>query len=116
MDLGFTTVLPIGPFPTPTATVQFGGDGAPTPTATVAFSAGAPTPTNDSGFGFTRALEGGAHDAWGGQRKGAEAAAAHARSATVAISERVCAHGRSTLRLLLVCSPRCRGGATIWQL
>ena len=78
MDLGFTTVLPIGPFPTPTATVQFGGDGAPTPTATVAFSAGAPTPTNDSGFGFTRALEGGAHDAWGGQRKGAEAAAAAA--------------------------------------
>mmetsp|Transcript_3405 Transcript_3405/g.15738 ORF Transcript_3405/g.15738 Transcript_3405/m.15738 type:complete len:919 (-) Transcript_3405:904-3660(-) len=82
MDLGFTTVLPIGPFPTPTATVQFGGDGAPTPTATVAFSAGAPTPTNDSGFGFTRALEGGAHDAWGGQRKGAEATAAAAAAKT----------------------------------
>ena len=67
MDLGFTAVLPMTAAPTPTATVQFGNGGAPTPTATVAFSQGAPTPTADSGFGFTRALEGGAHDAWGGK-------------------------------------------------
>ena len=61
-------MLPMTAAPTPTATVQFGGPGgAPTPTATVAFSQGAPTPTADSGFGFTRALEGGAHDAWGGK-------------------------------------------------
>ena len=69
MDLGFTAVLPTTAAPTPTATVQFGNGGAPTPTATVAFSQGAPTPTADSGFGFTRALEGGAHDAWGQKRE-----------------------------------------------
>ena len=57
------------------AALLLGGGGAPTPTATVAFSQGAPTPTADSGFGFTRALEGGAHDAWGGKNANGNGAA-----------------------------------------
>jgi hypothetical protein len=80
MDLGFTTMLPVGGDNGPTertGTIAFGEEGA----------AGALTPTG-SDFGFTRMLEGeGAHDAWGGQRPsmgGAELTAALQRPQSMA--------------------------------
>jgi hypothetical protein len=121
MDLGYTTMLPVGVGGAADdlllvggsdeslsmangqqlSTFQpigGGGDDGPTETGTIAFgegaTAGAPTPAG-SDFAFTHMLEGGdGHDAWGGQRLsmgGVELTAAWQRRESTATGEQATA-------------------------